>query len=114
MNAAKLVWFKNCQKRIKLSIQDQIKVYFNLQYDNEGLLRVYSRFKNMPSSFGVEAPIFIDLNHELANLIVYKIHKNVLHHGVKQTLAELRWYFWIIRGRLFGSNLMSSCVWRDA
>ena len=55
-------------------------------------------------------PILLDKEHHLAKLMVLEAHQRVLHNGVKDTLAELRSSYWLIRGRQFVRKLINSCV----
>ena len=63
---------------------------------------------NIP--FDTKAPIFIDRNHKLAEIIVYYCHLKVLHRGIKQTLSELRSVFWIAKGRNCIKKLLHPCT----
>lgn len=46
------------------------------------------------------------MGHHLTVLLIRKAHSQVLHNGIKETLAELQLKFWIVKGR----NLVKSVV----
>ena len=55
-------------------------------------------------------PILLDKKLHLSTLIVMDAHKRVIHDGVKETLAELRSTYWLVRGRQFIRKLIHGCV----
>ena len=55
-------------------------------------------------------PILLDRTHHLAKLIVASAHLRVQHNRVKETLAEVRGKFWILKGRSLVKQLISACV----
>ena len=82
----------------------------NLVKDDMGLLRSFSRLKNANIPYDTKAPILVNTNHKLAELIVYYCPLRVLHRATKQTLTEVRSMFWITRGRRFISKLLHRCT----
>ena len=55
--------------------------------------------KNAKNPFDSKAPIMLDRNHKLTELLILYSHQKVLYHGVKQTLTKFRQQYWITRGR---------------
>lgn len=108
--AAKLAWIKDNQSSLDGKQLREIKNNLNLQHDTAGVLRSYSRLKNAKLAFNRRAPIFINREHKLADIIVYYSHLKVLHRGVKQTLTEMRGEYWITRGRSFVKKLLHPCT----
>ena len=49
-------------------------------------------------------------SHHFTTLVVWSCHNKALHGGVKETLAELRSNFWIVRGRYLVRKLLFKCV----
>ena len=112
INEARRLWILDNQKTLQLDdvSQKQLVLDLNLQRDDRGIIRSYSRFKNSRMPFKTKAPMFIIRSHRLAELLVYHSHSKVLHRGIKQTLAELRESFWLTSGRSFVKGLLRSCV----
>ena len=48
--------------------------------------------------------------HELTTLIIRQCHHAVLHNGLKETLAQVRTKYWIIRGRQIVKSVISKCT----
>ena len=55
-------------------------------------------------------PILLPSKHHITILVAQDCHKHVMHGGVKETLAELRGRFWVIKGRSFLRNLLNQCT----
>ena len=81
----------------------------NSRNDNNRIIRSYSRFKHSNLPFETKAPIFLDRNHRLVELLIYYSHLKVLHRGIKQTLTEFNSMYWVTRGRSL-KKLLRSCV----
>ena len=107
---AKIQWIKENQNSLGNETCDELRDNLNLQVDDSGVIRTYSRLKNAKVPFDSKAPIFLNKKHKLAELIVYYSHCKCLHRGVKQTLAELRSSYWITRGRSYVKKLLRPCV----
>ena len=48
-------------------------------------------------------------DHHLTALYVRRTHVRVLHNGVKETLAELRSQFWVVKGRSVVKRILHNC-----
>ena len=110
INQAKKMWIIDNQSHLQGVKYDELKISLNLQRDDEGLIRSYSRLKNANVPYDAKAPVFINKEHKLAEILVYYFHLKVLHRGVKQTLTELRSLFWITRGRNFVKKFIFYCT----
>ena len=77
--------------------------------DNEGLWRCKGRLSEADITEFAMYPILLDANHHITALIVKSCHEKVLHGGIKDTLAELRSRFWIVRGRQVVKKLLFHC-----
>ena len=104
------MWIIDNQSGLTNDDYQNLKVDLNLQADVGGVVCSYSRLKNANVPFDTKAPIFINRDHKLAELIVYYSHIKCLHRGVKQTLVEIRSSFWIPRGRSFVKKLLRPCT----
>ena len=109
LKEAKLAWIKDNQRTITEKRLSDVKFNLNLQYDSEGVIRSYSRLKNAKIPFDMKAPIYLNREHKLVDILVYYSHLKVLHRGVKQTLTEFRSNYWVTRGRSLVKKLLRPC-----
>ena len=86
------------------------KQQWNLFEDERGVVRCQGRFGNSDLVDFAKYPILLDSNHYFSILVVWSCHRRVMHGGVKETLAELRSTFWIVRGRFFVRRLLFGCT----
>ena len=107
---AKLLWIKDNQSSLNAEYYNNLKVNLNLQVDESGVIRSYSRLKYAKIPYDAKAPILINRKHRLAELIVYHAHLRVLHRREKDTLTEIRANYWIPRGRSFVKKLLHPCT----
>ena len=99
MSEAKLLWLRDNQSQLKQS-KNYLKIKNTLNlHEDDMLIRSCSRLKNAKIPFDSKAPIMLDRNHKLTELLILYSHHKVLHRGVKQTLTEFRQQYWITRGR---------------
>ena len=61
-------------------------------------------------SLSAQTPILLDKDQHLTKLIVMDAHRRVIYNGVKETLAELRSAYWLVKGRQFVRKLIHSCI----
>ena len=111
IDRARLLWVKQSQSKLQadpkfVAWQPQ----FDLFVDAAGLWRCGGRFQNSHLPTSTKSLILLDKNHHLTYLIVLDAHRRVMHNGVKETLAELRSSYWIVRGRHFIRKVIHSCV----
>ena len=78
--------------------------------DENGVWRCGGRMSNSSLPPSAQNPILLNPNHHLTNLLVLEAHKRVLHNGTRETLAELRSTYWVVRGRQVVKKLLHSCV----
>ena len=88
----------------------QLKGQLNLFVDEHNLIRLKGRFNNSDLHLSTKYPILIPGKHELTTLIIKQCHHAVLHNGLKQTLAQVRTKYWIIRGRQIVKSVISKCT----
>lgn len=102
LHEAKVLWIKQNQIELKRKGDyKELKKNLSLREDEEGVIRSYGRYKHANIPFDNKAPIMLNRDHRLAEIIVNYCHSKVLHRGVKQTLTELRSKYWITKGRSF-------------
>ena len=104
------LWIAECQRN---SVADknfqQWRRQLDLFQDECGLWRCRGRIQNAAVPYSTKYPILLHKSHHLTVLIVRKAHSRVLHNGVKETLAELRSKFWIMKGRSFVKTVIRLC-----
>ena len=99
MSEAKLLWLQDNQSQLKQSKSYlEIKNTLNL-HEDDMLIRSYNRLKNVKIPFDNKAPITLDRNYKLTELLILYSNHKVLDRGVKQTLTEFRQQYWITRDR---------------
>lgn len=108
---AKLKWMKDMQRNLP-NHKDftSRRQKLGLFVDENGLWRCGGRMSNSSLPASAENPILLDQNHHLTTLLILDAHKRVLHNGTRETLAELRSVYWVIRGRQIVKGLIRSCV----
>ncbi|XP_068708261.1 uncharacterized protein [Montipora foliosa] len=88
---------------------DQVKVSLSLYKDDKGILRCGSRLKNAPIPFNALFPIFLPKSSHFTNLVINECHLKVLNNGVRETLTELRYCFWAVKGRQAVKTVIGKC-----
>eukprot|EP00731_Ephydatia_muelleri_P005954 Em0003g202a len=108
---AELYWIRIAQEML---LQDEKftmwKTQLGLYLDDLGLWRCKGRLSNAELPMDAKHPILLPSKHHITILVAQDCHKHVMHGGIKETLAELRGRFWIIKGRSFLRNLLHQCT----
>ena len=108
---ARLCWIKACQSHLQGNSRFPLwKRHLNLSMDESGVWRCGGRMSRSCLSLSAQTPILLDKDHHLTKLIVMDAHRRVIHNGVKETLAELRSAYWLVKGRQFIRKLIHSCI----
>ena len=111
LEGAELCWIKEVQKSLKDKETFRTwKQQLNLFEDERGVVRCRGRLGNSDLADSARYPILLDAKHHFTALAVWSCHRKVMHGGVKETLAELRSTFWIVRGRYFVRKLLFGCT----
>ena len=105
---AETLWIKIAQKQ--LPRDNNLQKQFDLFLDEDGIWRCGGRLSNADVPFHTKHPILLPRDHHLATLVVRRAHNRVLHNGVKDTLAEVRARYWILKGRAFVKKVIHQCV----
>lgn len=78
--------------------------------DDDGILRCRGRIDNaLNLPYSTKHPVILPGDHHLTTLYVHRAHARVLHNGTKETLAELRSQFWVIKGRSVVKQILHNC-----
>ena len=72
--------------------------------------RCKGRLEKAELPYSARHPAFLPKNHPLTVLIIRESHERVMHNGVKETLAETRFKYWIIHGRQVVRQVLLKCV----
>uniref|UniRef100_A0A1I7V2F0 Integrase catalytic domain-containing protein n=2 Tax=Caenorhabditis tropicalis TaxID=1561998 RepID=A0A1I7V2F0_9PELO len=86
---------------------------FNPELGEDGLYRHRRPFcnsKNPKLTEEMKRPIIIIEEHPLAPLLVYEVHENLLHQGVKQMVFELQKRYWMRRIGRVVRRVRAECV----
>jgi hypothetical protein len=109
---AENVWIKHVQtihysadsKKMK-DLQKQL----GLCRDDDGILHCIGRLENSLLSEGARQPILLPSKEKFTQLLIEKVHKEILHSGVSQTLTRIRQRFWITKGRSTVKATINQC-----
>ena len=78
--------------------------------DDNGILRYRGRIDNASNlPYLTKYPVILPGDHHLTALYVRRAHARVLHDGVKETLAELRSQFCVVKGRSVVKRILHNC-----
>lgn len=77
--------------------------------DQRGLLCVGGRIENAPVPFGARHQIILPSKARITELLVYDIHHRLAHVSAERTLHEVRYRYWIPRGRLTIKRILNKC-----
>ena len=111
LEQAKFHWIRDCQSQLLTDSKFMVwKRQLDLCEDEFGIWRCGGRMLKSSLSLSAKNPVLLDWNHFLTNLIVFDAHLRVLHNGVKETLAEFRSEYWLIKGRQFVRKLINHCT----
>ena len=78
--------------------------------DDNGILRCRGRIDNASNlPYSTKYAVILPGDHHLTALYVRRAHARVLHNGVKETLAELRSQFWVVKGRSVVKRILHNC-----
>ena len=108
---AKLLCIRDCQYHLlNDSNFSSWKRHLQLYQDEFKVWRCGGRMAKSCLSLSAKNPVLLDKNHHLTKLIVMDAHCRVFHNGVKESLAQLRSEFWLVRGRQFIRKIIRGCV----
>jgi hypothetical protein len=118
-DVAKKVWVRAVQQEhyaqaieaIHTKQKHGLVTQLNLDLDEDGLLRTYSRYGNADLPESTRNPILLPKKGLFAKLVVRSIHKAVGHFGGDgYTLAFVRREFWIPSGRQYVRKVLYGCA----
>ena len=111
INDSKTLWHRQLQKSLLSERNfDKFQNDLGLFEDEDGILRCRGRIESATLPFGTKHPILLPREHHVTKLIVLEAHENVKHNGLRETLAETRSHYWIVRGRQLVRKYISKCL----
>ena len=78
--------------------------------DDEGLLRVGGRLSRAPVPEQTRHPIILSRGDDVTRLIIYDVHRRMLHAGVDHTLSALRSQYWMPKARATVRRELHACA----
>lgn len=107
---AEELWILECQRVVVADKNfNQWKKQLDLFQDEKGVWRCRGRIQNTAVPYSTKHPVLLHRDHYFTQLVVKKAHTRVLHNGVRETLAELRLSFWIVKGRSLVKSILHQC-----
>ena len=73
------------------------------------MIRCKGRLDNSTLEEGARRPILLPKRERFTHLLIEKVHKELLHSGVSQTLAGVRYKYWIPHGRSIVKTVLQQC-----
>ena len=97
-------------KQGELSLKKQIsQSQLNPRIDKHGLVRCFGRFSNTMLPEETITPILLPRGETFVHLLIEAHHIKLLHAGVSHTLSQLRYKFWIPKGRAEVKYILKRC-----
>ena len=96
-------------RKFNRSSTSQVK-YLNPVVDGNGLLRIGGRLRKSALEDDAKYPIVLPSRDPVVEGIVWSMHKEDAHQGLKFTHSRLRERWWIIKGRQRVKSILSRCM----
>eukprot|EP00795_Rhopilema_esculentum_P010171 gene10171-18839_t len=97
INDAEIIIIREAQGSFDEAHLKKIENTLGTFVDSNMLIRCEGRLKNSSLPFDSRHPILVPRHHKITSLLILSCHDKVMHNGTKETLAELRSRFWIIK-----------------
>ncbi len=118
IESAKMCWIKYVQKvhfrpeihAIVSGGKNPLVYQLGLQLDDNGMIKCTNSrldFSDLPERSIY--PLLLPRKSHLTTLIVQDVHKQIMHSGVNYTLAKVRNFYWIPKGRAVVRNILMKC-----
>ena len=106
---AETAWVKTAQVTLKRQTNYEQLVDRLQIVEEEGLLRCMGRLKNSDLDLEGRQPRILPRDHPLTAMIIKACHEQVLHSGLRATLAQVRSRYWIPKGRQAVKTILGKC-----
>ena len=108
--AAENEWLKAVQLDLKAQ-ENFVHLVSELGLEEKDrVLRCTGRLANSDLEIDAQQPIILPRDHPYTAKVIDECHENVLHIGVRATLAEMRSRFWVPKGRQPVKKVLARCV----
>ena len=104
------LWIHELQKPFDHQKLEELNKHLGLFRDENGIVRCKGRLSRSSLNAEAKYPVLIPRDHHVSTLIVRHCHNRVMHNGPKETLAELRSRFWIVKGRQLVRKIVHQCT----
>ena len=106
---AERILIQQTQTSFKQSRLDELKEQLGTFVDIDGIIRCKGRLSKSSLDYEAKYPILLPRESYFTKLLILQCHEDVMHNGVKETLAQLRSRFWVVRGRQAVKKLIRPC-----
>ena len=111
ISSAESLWIQEAQSQL---VEDPNFAVWERQLwlflDPSGVWRCGGRISNADLSYSAKHPVSLPRHHLLTMLIIKDAHEKVFHNGVKETLTEICFRFWILKGRSLVKSIIRQCT----
>ena len=76
----------------------------------DGVLRVGGRIQRSALPYHVKHPVILPSNHPVTELLIKHYHEQEGHSGTIHTLANIRQFYWILRGQSSVRAVLRQCM----
>ena len=106
---AENILIQQTQTSFKQSRLDELKEQLGNFVDIDGIIRCKGRLSKSSLDYEAKYPILLPRESHFTKLFILQCHEDVMHNGIKETLAQLRSRFWVVRGRQAVKKLIRPC-----
>ena len=117
LRAARVIWERNVQRYHYPDVVSSggknmgpLKKLGSVFVDADGIIRCSTRLEHADVPNSVKCPKLLPKCDPYTQLVIQSFHEQLLHAGVKQTLAELRYEYWVVQGRSQVKKVISRCL----
>ena len=98
IQAAEKLWILDAQEHLKKQAKfSLVKKQLGLE-EVDNILRCRGRLSNSDLDLETKTPIILPADHPFTHLVTECCHADVIHGGVRETLAELHRRYWVCKG----------------
>ena len=98
IQAAEKLWILDAQEHLKKQTKfSLVKKRLGLE-EVDNILRYRGRLSSSDLYLETKAPIILPADHPFTHLVIECCHADVMHGGVRETLAELHRKYWVCKG----------------
>ncbi len=111
MSQVEILWIREAQDTLVIDRNfESWRKQLGMFLDSDGVWMCGGRLSNARIPYSAKHPVILPRGHTFITLVVGRAHERVLHNGVRETRAELRTKYWLIKGRSFMKQVVHCCV----